>query len=761
MRSLSHAGGILLLASCLSSCALFGDDADTLDPTKLTWHAIAFGQSVDVNFATSVLPAKVGTNNVWFDGVKLSSADTRGLNGTISIESRGGKLANTHDGISFYYTRLSTAANFVLEADVNVEQFGPELEANPNGQEGFGLMVRDVIGAPRQEPLQEGYEEFPAASNMAVNLAQTKARKRDGELAIHTIYRDGVNVPWGNVDAIVPRSTYASVNITRTPKFKLKLARTDAGFIATCANIDGSGEVSQVIEGANANIVQRIDPRYMYVGFFAARNVRVSFSNARISLSKAHTVDAPKYVAPDAAPVFDIASPDVATTETYLLQVRASVNGKLSVKQDSKLVLNAAEVAASTLFALPLAITTTSKLTLDFVPTQGSDRSSISRELSVSRQQLANAMTLYAANDGKLGASGTQAAPLDVASAVMRLAPGGTLFLMDGAYADAPLMIPLAASGAEGKLKTLQPLNAGKVVLTKMLALDANYWHVKGMEVAGVATGNGIRVTGSYNVLEDMRVHGSTDTGLQITTPSGTTRSLWPAHNLVLNSESFNNVDAARKNADGFAAKVGVGEGNVFRGCISHNNADDGWDLFNKIEDGPNDVVTIENSISYENGITYSYTPPVRSIGNGFKLGGEGLPVAHIVRNNIAFNNNMDGFSDNFNPGALQVSGNVAFNNARFNYIFRPGPFAKAADQGRFNNNLSLRTMPGKYSDAVVGVVDASNFFYELKGDRSISTSGKTLSAADFVSISPPLQEHYLQRDADGKVLLGGFLQRK
>lgn len=55
--------------------------------------------------------------------------------------------------------------------------------------------------------------------------------------------------------------------------------------------------------------------------------------------------------------------------------------------------------------------------------------------------------------------------------------------------------------------------------------------------------------------------------------------------------------------------KMRVGEGNVIRGAFSHDNVDDGFDLFNKIEDGPNGVVVIENSIS------------VNNTSNGFKLG--------------------------------------------------------------------------------------------------------------------------------------------
>ncbi len=55
-----------------------------------------------------------------------------------------------------------------------------------------------------------------------------------------------------------------------------------------------------------------------------------------------------------------------------------------------------------------------------------------------------------------------------------------------------------------------------------------------------------------------------------------------------------------------------VGEGNRLVACFSHDNVDDGFDLFNKIEDGPNGKVIIENSVA------------LRNVNNGFKLGREG-----------------------------------------------------------------------------------------------------------------------------------------
>lgn len=40
------------------------------DAKNLTWHAITFGQSTDLNFGSTILPEKVGTNQVTVDGKK-------------------------------------------------------------------------------------------------------------------------------------------------------------------------------------------------------------------------------------------------------------------------------------------------------------------------------------------------------------------------------------------------------------------------------------------------------------------------------------------------------------------------------------------------------------------------------------------------------------------------------------------------------------------------------------------------------------------
>ena len=124
-------------------------------------------------------------------------------------------------------------------------------------------------------------------------------------------------------------------------------------------------------------------------------------------------------------------------------------------------------------------------------------------------------------------------------------------------------------------------------------------------------------------------------------------------------------------------------------------------------------MVVIENSVASNN------------ISNGFKLGGEGQPVAHQIRNSKATGNHLDGFTDNFNPGKLVVENNLAVDNQRFNYIFRPSPYGDVTTQGTFTGNLSIRNQPGEYDDAVVGTIDNTNYFI-VKG-KSVNTDGKEL----------------------------------
>ena len=687
------------------------------------WKAIAFGQSTDVNFSSNVLPEKVGVNNVTIAGKTLSPDSTADLSKPITIESRGGKIANSHDGLTFFYTQLPTDENFVLKATVTVDQFGPENGAKPAAQEGAGLLVRDVIGTPRQDPLKEGYEEFPAAANMVMNAIMTQDKKDAHRVKLQAIAREGITQPWGNAGSAINKVSYKEeVDLQKTPTFRLKLERTNDGFITAWAPAGSEEWVSEKLPRADLISVQ--DKQHYYVGFFASRNVKITISDASLVTSPAQTVASALFVAKNWPPVMQIASADKSLSKDYTLQARANGDGNFTVRHNEVVIGLDKAVKAGEMFTLPVHLQENNNFQISWTPTNGKP---VTQSMDVQLITTITGNTLYVAPDGKAEGKGTQASPLDLNTAISLLPPGGKMILAAGSYPKTD--IPLSASGLKDKPKTLT--TSGKAVIHGML-LDANYWHLNGIDI----TDKSLRIQGSHNLIENVVAYHNDDTGIQISSPDKLGRPLWASYNRVVNSESFSNEDPGKINADGFAVKMRVGEGNRLEGCYSHDNIDDGYDLFNKIEDGANGVVVIENSIARNN------------TSNGFKLGGEGQPVAHEIRNSIAIGNHLDGFTDNFNPGKLVVVNNVAVDNQRFNFIFRPSPYGDASTQGVFTDNLSLRTTPGKYDDAVVGNMDASNIFI---------TDGKSVNSNEYLSLDLPQP---LERNADGSFKTGDFLTK-
>ena len=664
------------------------------------WKAIAFGQSTDLNFSSNVLPEKIGVNDVTIDGKKLTPQDTADLTKPVTLESRGGKIANSHDGLTFFYTELPTSDNFELQATVRVEQFGPENGAKPAAQEGAGLLVRDVIGVPRQHPLKEGYEEFPAASNLVMNAIMTQDKKDNVRVKMQAITREGISQPWGNAGAGIKKQSYKEeIDLSQTPEFRLKLQRTNDGFITAWSPVGSDAWVSQSVPRADLISVQKRD--HYYVGFFASRNAKITVSDASLTTSAAETVTSKPWQAKALPVVVQLNSAAKSTSEKYRVQARANSDGVFSVRQNEVVIGNDKAVKAGEMYSLPTTLTETNAFNLSFTPAHGD---TVHQQFTVEKVDGFTATTLYAAPDGTANGQGTIASPLDLASAINLLAPGGTLILKAGEYPRSD--IPLSASGHAEQRKTLQA--EGKAVIHGLL-VDASYWNIKGVDI----TDKSLRIQGSHNLIENVTAYRNDDTGIQISSPDNVGRPLWASDNRVINSESYANVDPGKINADGFAVKMRVGEGNRLENCYSHDNIDDGFDLFNKIEDGANGVVVIENSIARNN------------TSNGFKLGGEGQPVAHEVRNSKAEGNQLDGFTDNFNPGKLVVTNNLAVDNQRFNFIFRPSPYGDASTQGIFSGNKSVRTKPGRYDDAVVGNIDETNYF--IADGKSVNNNGEVL----------------------------------
>jgi len=170
------------------------------------------------------------------------------------------------------------------------------------------------------------------------------------------------------------------------------------------------------------------------------------------------------------------------------------------------------------------------------------------------------------------------------------------------------------------------------------LHLKGSYWHIKGIEILN-APHNCIKVEGGYNVIENVIVHHCGNTGITIGQYSGTDMSAGPgSNNTILNCDSYGNVGPNNQgeDADGFGAKEQAGKGNLFKGCRSWNNADDGYDFY-----GWGDPITVQDCWAFEN----AKMGAPGGDGNGFKLG-KG-PGGHTVTNGISAYNVKTAYTSN------------------------------------------------------------------------------------------------------------------
>ncbi len=268
---------------------------------------------------------------------------------------------------------------------------------------------------------------------------------------------------------------------------------------------------------------------------------------------------------------------------------------------------------------------------------------------------------------------GTQASPFaTLVHANLFAKPGITIWIMPGTY-PSTFTVTLGNSGTATNVINVFAAPGARPVLDyaaqKAMAPDDNkrginitgdYWHVRGFEIKN-ANDNCIAISGSHNLIEDMITDFCGDTGIQITVPSAQATDLTRgANNTILNCDSHDNYDAATggENADGIDAKLDIGPGNVFRGCRSYNNSDDGYDLF-----GVTQVVTIDNCWAALNGHLANGTSGPAADGNGFKLGGNHVPAVHVVTNSYSMTNDTCGYTLNNNTAQPRITGSGANGN--------------------------------------------------------------------------------------------------
>jgi hypothetical protein len=263
--------------------------------------------------------------------------------------------------------------------------------------------------------------------------------------------------------------------------------------------------------------------------------------------------------------------------------------------------------------------------------------------------------------------AGTEAAPfLTITRAQSAIRAGGTIWIMSGTYQyDRTVNLSLTGSATtvtrlwavDGAARPVLDFSkqARDVSSNRGFTIPGSFWHLKGFEVKN-AGDNCINISGSNNTVEWVEADGCDDTGIQITASGSGTGS----NNLILNCDAHDNFDTATggENADGIDAKLNIGPGNVFRGCRSWNNADDGYDLF-----GVTQVVTIDGCWAMANGRTSTGMQGPNADGNGFKLGGNGVPAVHVVTRSFSMGNRTCGYTLNNNTATPNVSDSGALGN--------------------------------------------------------------------------------------------------
>ncbi len=744
--------------------------------------------------------------------------------GQVTVYSEGGKgkiVPNSTDGVAFYYTAVPTEYNFTLRAKVTVDSWKLS-----NGQEGFGLMATDRLGvsgdsaafwnnqfmalatkveyrydADLEQVVKEGGTKYTMKLGLGAlgKTGVTKAllplyEKKDTEtiqkyflsqmlpLDVTTGYlgeEGGTYNLFGNATEAVDGTVEKPLTTVI-----LEIQKNNTGYFISYYNENNELITCQKFYGADA--LNQLDEDYVYVGFFAARNARATFSEVQFTkILASEDLPAEEKPVEKIYPDVGISSGDVTTSKDYLLMMDPNVDGTILVEVNGQVVIENQKVNMQERVTKLVTFENygENQIRIEFTPDPDQDLGE-DRELSSTSKRIVNytvqynrgnyhRKTIYVSPNGRPDGAGTQEYPYDIYTAVRNVVAGQTIVLMEGTYLmDGKLEIQRSMKGtADAMIRMIaDPAAATRPVLdfqglTAGIVHGGDYWYFAGFDVTNTKSGEkGFQVSGNHNILDQLHTYRNGNSGVQISRLSGSDLTIeqWPSYNLVLNCTSYENADAGEEDADGFAAKLTCGEGNVFDGCIAYNNADDGWDLYAKVETGPIGSVTIRNCVAYNNGVRADGTIS-KGNGNGFKMGGESLSGKHVLENSISFNNKSKGIDSNSCPDII-VRNCISYNNGTYNVAFYTNDAADTDFEA--TGILSFKDSNCPFSEAVskgenlkpAGAQDVSKFMtatnFYWNGTESVNVTGKKIGAEVFKSLS--FQGY--ERKADGSLDLKGFL---
>lgn len=744
--------------------------------------------------------------------------------GKVTVYSEGGKgkiVPGSTDGLTFYYTAIDPETeNFTLTADIHVDSW-----TLSNGQEGFGMMAADAVGSNGDgtafwnntyQAIATKVEYYWDGEDVTTDSSANKISMKLGLGAISrlgvtaddvaAIKNGTITMPAGYVSETTTLETGAATKGPGTynlvgnwnkkaeptgnlenplTDFRLQIQRNNTGYYLRYLDKDNKVIKEVRYYDLERTSLTQIDKDNIYVGFFASRNARITVSNIDLkTITPADDEKAEEREIEYVYPINTIESPAFSNSADYNLVYYGNADGTLVVKdQNGKEVLNKEfKALAKETVALKLN-NGKNAFTINFIPDKeykpgefklmtSYDPVTINHTVEYKTVENNN---IYVSPNGKSNAAGTKDAPMDIYTAVKIAAPGQKILIKEGTYnLSSTVKVERGINGtADAMIYMIADPEAGSRPVFDFggkcagMILAGDYWYFQGFDVTGSADAQkGIQVSSNHNILDRIKAYKNGNTGIQISRYLGTDQfNQWPAHNTILNCSSYLNADKGYEDADGFAAKLTVGQGNVFDGCIAAYNADDGWDLFAKVQSGSIGVVTIQNCVAFKNG--YILDENGREInagnGNGFKMGGDSMPGAHVLKNSVAFANKAKGIDSNSCPD-IKVYSSTTFDNGSYNVAFYTNTAvntAFAAD-GILSYKVSNKVaeqfkLLGTQNAA--DVKGATNYYFD--GSKSVNNNGKEATASWFKSLdtASALKDGGITRNADGTINMNGFLE--
>ncbi|SDN07069.1 polysaccharide lyase domain-containing protein [Lachnospira pectinoschiza] len=695
------------------------------------WNIATVGSAQETN---AVITTEAGTESINISS-KDSATEKVGLvedvtnvaNTSGSIEIAGasnGKISDGEEGFQYYYTTVNpNTENFKLSATFTIT----DTSLTPDNQTGFGIIACDMLGYNFWGTPDYVHKYFNSVSTQMFSAKAGFIGQRiiTGYSSIDTTDYTGVTRTTNQ-----QKANGQTANFTTGASYEFTLEKTNDAWVSTVNGVEVSSlDLSCLTVQEDGSIT---------IGVFVARKVSVNISDIKFETSDSTGVGEASDSSVSTASG-RIYSTNISSVKDYEFIYSPTASGNIVVYNVDGSVAYEGHLAANEVLRTTVELTSaTNTIKYDFTPDgpevqELTSYQTLQGSITVSYKTVGNVNEiLYVSADGSTTAAGTKEDPMDLQTAVNYAQPGQYILMLNGTYKGNSLKISRSMSGTADKHIKLVAETAGEVIFDGMgISLTGSYWDIYGIHVY-YPNAVGIQVGGNYNTIEMCTVEGSKNTGIQISRVDGAEREaglsglLWPSYNLIKNCESFDNCDSGRNDADGFAAKLTSGEGNVFYGCIGHNNIDDGWDLFAKTISGEIGEVQIINCVAYNNG--WLTTDDITAAGyefgegNGFKLGGSYMKGGHVLKNSVTFGNVGKGITSNSCPDC-KVYNCTSYGNA-------------VGDEGVYNVGLNTK-------DSLVKE-------WIVSGLISV-TSTENSTTADLVPYSLLTENNYLYNGSESR----------